>query len=508
MKKKIFLAALLALSVLCGCTDTTKDKEGTKGTPVEGGKLTIGIAQDLDSLDPHVAQAAGTDEVLFNIFEGLVKVDEFGDLNPAVAASYEISADAKTYTFVLRDNVKFHNGDTVEAEDVVYSLKRCAGFEDCYDANVLLEPALSVISDVQIKDKKTVVLTLSEPSTELIWYLTCAIVPADYKDQASAPIGTGPYRFVSYEPLSRFVVEKFNDYYGTPGHLDTVTFKIFPNLDSAFLELMAGSVDLMSQLTIDRADQLTKDFNIETSRFNLVQALFLNNAVKPFDNINVRKALCYAIDRDEINQIISDGRGTVIGSAVFPGMSSFFAGELVDVYPYDTEKAKSLLKTAGYPDGFTFTIKIPSSYDAHMATGEIIVEQLKKVGITAKIEPVEWSTWLSDVYSRREFQATIIGFDANLAPNDILKRYNSTSSKNMINYINPAFDEAFNNGLASVSNEDKIRYYKECQRILTEDAASVYIEDPAQLTAVKKNLKGYTPYPIYVMDISKLYWTE
>ena len=508
--KKRSLILLVVFSLLCGgCTKVRTDEGGAGNETSVTNSVTVGITQDLDSLDPHVAVAAGTDEVLFNIFEGLVKPDENGNVYPAVAESYTVSEDAKTYTFLLRDNVKFHNGDVVTTEDVVYSLKRCAGFKDVSDDNVLVESALSVITDIYAENDNTVIVKLSEPSTELIYYLTCAIIPADYKDQATAPIGTGPYKFESYTPLTSFVIVKNDDYYGEKASVDKVTFKIFQSTDAAFLELLAGTVDIMTELTTDQMDQLKDKYNAVSSEYNLVQALFLNNDFEPFKNKNVRKALCMAIDRNEIMSLLyGENMGTLIGSGMFPGISEYFADDLVNYYTYDTDSAKKLLAEAGYADGFEFTITIPSAYATHVTTGEIIVEQLKKIGITAKINTVEWSTWLSDVYANRDYEATIIGLDANLAPSDILKRYNSDASNNFINFNDSEFDKNFALGLTALQTSEKKTYYYECQRILTEDAASVFIQDPIKITAVKKGLAGYTPYPLYVFDASKLYWEE
>ena len=511
MKKISIFAALVLLCVLCGCgTNATKNTDGpdVTGTPIYGGSVIVGITQDLDSLDPHVAIAAGTDEVLFNIFEGLVKADENGVMQPAVAESYTISEDATVYTFTLRENVYFHNGDVVTIDDVVYSLKRCAGFPEAADPSVSVESALSVISEINAVDDRTVELVLSTPNTELIYYLTGAIIPKDYEYQSTAPVGTGPFKFESYTPLDSFVMVRNDQYYGEKPYLDKVTFKIFANIEAAFLELKAGKIDLMSQLGSDYANQLTDEYNICACPFNLVQALFLNNEFEPFSDVRVRQALCYAIDRDAINEFISEGQGHVIGSGMYPGISEYYADDLETLYTYDTEKAKALLAEAGYADGLSFTITIPSSYDQHVATGEIIVEQLKKVGITAKIELVEWASWLTDVYKGRDYEATIIGLDSNLAPSDILKRYRTTASNNFINFLSEAYDAAYAAGVAAVSTADKKTYYYECQKILAENAASVFIEDPAQLTAVKKGLGGYTPYPIYVLDMSKIYYME
>lgn len=513
MRRKLLTLFLLSLlTVLCACKDGTSEGETpddiSSNTPGYGGSVVVGITQDLDSLDPHIAVAAGTDEVLFNIFEGLVKPDKDGNFVEAVASSYTISDDALTYTFTLRDNVKFHNGKTVTVDDVVYSLKRCAGLLDVQDPNVLVVSALSIIADISAPDEKTVVLTLSKPNTELLCYLTGAIIPCDYDAQATAPVGTGPFCFTSYSPLESFVMERFEEYYGEKAFLDKVTFKIYANTDAAFLELLAGSVDIFPYLTEEQASQLSEKYTIDIGTTNLVQALFLNNAEAPFDNPLVRQAFCYAVNRQEILDMLSGGHGTIIGSSMFPGMSAYYNAELATYYTQDAEKAKQLLTEAGYPNGVEVTITVPSNYQYHMDTAQILVEQLKMAGITAKIKPVEWATWLSEVYQGRQYQATIVGLDANLAPGDILKRNLSTAKNNFTNYKNEEFDLAYTTALNSTEVEEKISKYKEAQEILCQDAASVYIQDPASLTAVNKKLGGYVRYPIYAQDMSLVYFKQ
>lgn len=514
MKKKLLLTLLMfsVTTALCACKGGT-DKEDTpgdisSGNPANGGEIVVGITQDLDSLDPHIAVAAGTDEVLFNIFEGLVKPDKDGNFVEAVAKSYVISEDAMTYTFTLRENVKFHNGDVVTADDVVYSLKRCAGLLDVQDPNVLVDSALSrSIKEVVAKDLSTVEVKLQVANSELLPYLTCAIIPCDYDAQSTSPVGTGPFKFVSYSPLESFVMEKNADYYGTPAYLDKVTFKIYANSDAAFLELMAGKVHIFPYLTDEQATQLSKKYSIEVGTMNLVQALFFNNGVKPFDDVRVRQAFCHGINRQEILDMLSGGRGTIINSGMTPGLASYYNSELTG-YAYDVEKAKQLLADAGYANGLEITITVPSNYQYHMDTAQVMVEQLKKIGVTAKIEPVEWATWLSDVYKGRNYQATVIGLDFNLAPSDVVKRYSSTASNNFLNYNNKAYDETFAKALASIDEKEKQAAYKELQKLLFEDAAAAYIQDPALLTAVSKELGGYTFYPVYVQDMSLVYYKE
>lgn len=521
LKKRNSLLMILVLVLaiaLYGCggkKEEEPNKVNTPGdnqslnTPVDGGEIVVGIQQDLDSLDPHKAVAAGTKEVLFNVFEGLVKPDKDGNLVPAVAENYDISKDGKVYTFTLRKNVKFHNGNPVTADDVVYSIQRSAGLLEDTDPSVFVETALSNIVEVNKVDEGTVEVVLGHGDSELIGYLTCSIIPKDYDEIGTTPIGTGPFKFVSYTPLESFIVEKNEDYYipGEP-YLDKVIFKIVTNTDAAMLELMGGSIDVYPYLTDAQGEQLKEKFQVLEGNMNLVQALFLNNGVKPFDDVRVRRALYYATDRQGIIDMVAGGKGSIIGSNMFVGFGKYLNEDVVNMYSYNIEKAKELLTEAGYPEGFTFTITVPSNYAFHVETAQVIVEQLKIVGITAKIQQVEWASWMNDVYQGRKYESTIIGLDAKLAPRDLLERYKSTADNNFVNYKSDQYDELLDKTILSINEEEKVTNYKELQKLLSDDAASIYIQDPALLVAVNKKLGGYTFYPVYVLDMSKIYYTK
>ena len=249
--RSVLLVVTLAVSVaLSGCSGDKKTTESAtenelSKNPVEGGSIKVGISQDLDSLDPHKAVAAGTKEVLFNIFEGLVKPDSDGNLVEAVADSYEISEDAKVYTFTLRDGVKFHNGNEVTAEDVKYSIERCA---DTSNGDPLVS-AYSIIESVNILDENTVEIRLTEPDTEFLSYMTTAIIPKDNADLETNPIGTGPFRYVSRSPQENVILAKNEDYWGEKAHLDEVEFKIVSDADMLVTNLKGGSIDMAMRLT-------------------------------------------------------------------------------------------------------------------------------------------------------------------------------------------------------------------------------------------------------------------
>ncbi len=495
--KRIIALVLVSVTLaiaLCGCG----------GDKTEGGssKITIGIPQDLeDSLDPHEAVAAGTKEILFNIFEGLLKADSNGNLIPAVAKSYSVSEDALTYTFTLRENVKFHNGNTVTADDVVYSILRNA---DDGSGNALISAFLNIDSvNVEGSD---IVITLKAPDPDFIQYMTLAIIPKDQSDTATNPIGTGPYKYVSRSPQENIVLKRFDEYWGEKAYIEDVTLKICANADTIVMDLKGGSVDFFARITTAQALQLEgSNFEILEGTMNLVQAMYLNNAVEPFNDERVRQALSYAVDPDEIIELSFDGKGTKIGSSMFPAFKKYYIPETADVYNVNIEKAKELLAEAGYADGFSFDITVPSNYQPHIDTAQVIVEQLKKIGVTANIKLIEWDSWLSDVYSGRDFEATVIGVDAStMTARAMLERFVSDSSKNFINFSDPEYDELIKKALNTYDDEEQTKLYKEAEWILTNKAANVYIQDLAQLVAINKNYTGYEFYPIYVLDIAKI----
>jgi len=499
MKSLLLVSMLMTLAIaLSACSG---DKEGENSS-----QITIGIPQDIeDSLDPHKAVAAGTEEVLFNLFEGLVKPASDGSFIPAVASSYEETEGGKVYTFTLREGVKFHDGSTVTAEDVKFSIDKCADAS----AGDPLVAAFSNIESVDIADDKTIVITLKEADTEFLAYMTTAIIPASNENPDTNPIGTGPYKYVSRSPQENFVVERFDDYWGEPAGIKDVTFKIYANADSLVMDLEGGSIDMFARVTAAQAQELSDKFDILEGTMNLVQALYLNNEEEPFNDVRVRQALCYAIDPDEIMAMVSDGKGTEIGSSMFPAFSKYYMEELNDTYNQDIEKAKELLAQAGYPDGFSFTITVPSNYQPHIDTAQVLVEEFKAIGVDAQIQLIEWDSWLSDVYQDRKFQSTVVGVDAsNLTGAALLQRFTSDSGKNFINYHNAEYDEAFKKAILSTDDEEKTNYYKECERILSEDAANVYIQDLPEFVALNKKYTGYEFYPLYVQDIAKLRLAE
>ncbi len=493
MKKRI-AALMLALTLSLSLAACGGGESAGPDARREANELTLGIAQDLEnSLDPYTGVTAANRELLFNVFEGLVKPDADGNLVPAVAERWEVSDDRLTYTFYLRPGVKFHNGAEVSASDAAWSIDRArdSGNWKALDNIAAVDPGDMSLSVV-----------LKQPDGDFLSNMTLAVTPKDYSGE-TAPVGTGPFRYVSRAAQQSIVFERFADYWGEGAKVDRVTCLIYENAEALVLALKSGAVDVCAHLTAAQAGQLTESFDILEGTMNLVQAVYLNHDYEPLANGRVREALCYAIDRQQVFDVVAGGHGTAVGSSMYPAFRKYFLPELAERYPHDTEKARALLAEAGYPDGFDLTITVPSNYQPHMDTAQVVAEQLRAAGVNVTIEPVEWAAWLDGVYTGRQYQATVVGVDANaLTARAMLERFCSTSGNNFINYSNADYDAAFLAAVSAETDAEATAAYLRCEEILAETAANVYIQDLADLVAVRKGIGGYRFYPLYAIDLS------
>ena len=350
--KSIVIASAVALT-LSGFAGCTKKPGAANNNAV------VGITQEPGIFDPHTVVAAGDEEIIFNVYEGLYKYDSKGDLNPCLATDVAISDDASVYTFTIREGVKFHDGSDLDAADVVYSLKRAAGLLENQDGTALVQE-LDPIKDVKAVDGGKVEVTLESGNTELLSYFTTGIIPDGYDNCQAAPVGTGPFKFESYNPGQSVILVKNENYWqkGLP-YLDKVTFKVCADMDAGLTELAAGSIDIFPYLTTDRANQLDKaKYNILSNGSNMVQIFALNNSVEPLNNLKVRQAINYAVSRKDVISVTMDGAGVELTTAMSPAMGSYYDKSLDGTFAQDIEKAKKLLAEAGYENGFNITCTV------------------------------------------------------------------------------------------------------------------------------------------------------
>lgn len=455
------------------------------------------MSMDIDSLNPYKMVSSGTEEIMLNVFEGLLMPGENGDLIPAIAESYKISEDGKVYTFKIREGVKFHNGNPLDIRDVEFSLNRMSGRDGSPTSSALFKE----IDEIKIISENEIQIKLKEADSAFIYALTKGIVPDENADNLDKePIGTGPFKVKQYDREQQIVLEKFEGYWGEKAKVDRVEVLVVPNNETAFLKLLSGEINMLSRVDAKRINEL-KNFNNISAPQNTVQVFALNNKVPPFDKVEVRKAINMAIDKDEIITGVMGGNGIKLETNMSPVMKKYCIENIGE--KQNIEEAKSLLEKNGVKN-LTFTIKVPSNYPMHVNTAQIIAEQLKKVGVNVRIETIEWTTWLSEVYSGRKHEATIVGLSGKLDPYSILRRYTSDYKNNFFNFEDAEYDRLIEEAKSSSNDEIIVKNYKSAQEILRKKQAAIYIMDPELITSLDKKITGFEYYPLPYINFAKM----
>ena len=501
-KRKNYKIALLAFfAVVIAAFPSCSRKNSGVAT-----ELRYGFPTEPATLDPLSSKGtADSRSILFNVFEGLVKPDTAGRLVPCLAESWTIERNGRIYIFTLREGVRFHDGSIVSPADVKFSLDTAvaSGFE-----------GLNNLDEITITGENKIRVALKSPDPEFLPYLTIGIVKAGNHDREKNIIGTGPFFIESYTIQQNLILKKFNDYWQRSlpqpvdlPHLEKVTIVFFANSDALMTALRGGSIDGVNAVGSMVAQLDHRHFDIFNNYSAAVQLFALNNAAAPLDDIRVRRALNYGIDIQGIIDAAFFGVGHPSGSPIIPGLSVYYDSSLS--YPYEPETARALLAEAGFNDEnrLSFEITVPSNYTMHVDTAQVIVSQLEKIGVNASIRLVDWPTWLSDVYRDRKYMATIISIDSSVvSPRNFLFRYQSEAGGNFFNYKSAEFDKIYNTILTEIDEPRRIRLYKDAQRVITQDAANVYIQDILYFRAFRGGaFGGVLNYPLYVIDFASIY---
>ncbi|RWO48904.1 MAG: ABC transporter substrate-binding protein [Mesorhizobium sp.] len=465
--------------------------------------LVIGITLEPPHLDPTAGAAAAIDEVLYaNVFEGLTRIGPNGEVLPALAESWTVSDDGKVYTFKLHSGVKFHDGTDFNADDVKFSLDRARA-----DNSVNAQKGLfAAIDTVEMVDPATVRITLKNPQSSFLynmgWGDAVIVAPETADTNKDTPVGTGPFKFQTWAKGSSITLIKSDAYWGAPVSLDKAEFRIVTDAAAAVPALLSGDVQAFPFFDPDSVAQIQGDprFKVVIGATEGETILSMNNKKSPFDRLQVRQAISFALDRKAIIDGASAGLGVPIGSHMSPANKAYV--DLTGLYPHNVEKARELLKEAGLENGFKATLKLPPPPYARLG-GEIIASQLRDVGIDLQIVPVEWAQWLDQVFTRKDYDLTIV---SHTEPNDI----DIYSRKDYyFNYDNPTFDKIIADLNLTSDEAKRMTLLGEAQKMLADDAVVGFLYELPKIGVWDAKLEGFWENaPIQANDLTKVKWTE
>jgi peptide/nickel transport system substrate-binding protein len=478
-------------------------------TPAEAAKTTLNLGMSVEpaGLDPTIAAPVAIGQVTWqNVFEGLVTIDESGKIQPQLAKSWEISPDGLTYTFKLQSGVKFHDGEAFDSAAAKFALDRARGKDSVNPQKRFF----ASIASIDTPDPQTLVLHLSAPTGSLIYWLgwpaSVMVGPASAADDRTKPIGTGPFKFASWAKGDKVELEKNADYWNrsVSVKLDKVTFRFINEPQAQTAALKSGDIDAFPEFA---APELMSSFDgdaklvtrIGNTELKVVAGM--NNARKPFDDKRVRQALMMAIDRKTVIDGAWSGLGTPIGSHYTPNDPGY--QDMTSVLPYDPEKAKALLAEAGYPNGFSFTIKSPQMAYAPRSA-QVMQAMLAEIGVTMNIEPTEFpAKWVQDIMKDRDYEMTIV---AHAEPLDI-----DIYSRDpyYFNYKNPAFNELMKKVQETADPAEQGAIYGQAQKILADDVPALYLFVMPKLGVWDKKLKGlWENEPIPSNVLTNVSWED
>lgn len=489
--------ALALTATACGGSGSGGSASG--GAWDKDATVNIGSLYEPQNLDNTAGGGQGVTEALNgNVYEGLFKLTDDGKVDKLLAEDYEVGDDGLTYTFTLRDGVKFHSGKQLTSQDVKYSLQRVIA-DDSQSAR---KSNLEVIKDIATPDARTVEVTLSKKSISFVYNLSYVwIVNSQAKDLKTTEDGTGPYTLDKWTRGSALRLDRFPGYWGDAASNKRVVFHYYKDATALNNALLTNAVDVVtSEQSPDALDQFKNNPAYKVTDGNSTTKLLLafNNRAEPFTDVKVRQAVSAAIDDKKLLQSVWGEYGKLIGSMVPP--SDPWYEDLTKVNAHDPARAKKLLAEAGYDKGFSFTLDTPN-YDPHPTAATFIKSELAKVGVDVKINTITPDEWYTKVYKNHDFTATL---------------QEHVNDRDLVWYGNPDFYWGYDDKQVTKwvqqaeeasSTDEQTELLKKVNRKTAEDAASDWLYLYPQIVVASSKLSGYPVNGLnsqfYAYDIKK-----
>jgi peptide/nickel transport system substrate-binding protein len=461
------------------------------------GTLTIAQGVDAETMDPHVTTSSASKGMVWTIFDRLVYRDTDLKIQPGLATSWQVINDT-TWELKLRQGVQFHNGEPFDANAVKFTFARYVDPSIKNGYATLLKP----VSEVEVVDASTVRVKTSEPFAELIEVLASyvEILPpkaaADAAAFAKQPIGTGPYKFVSWTPNDKLIVEAAGPHWSGEPKMKQVIFRPIPEGTARINELRAGGADIITNVSPLLLNAVQNQPGIEISRATAIGSIILIPSFLTtdlFKKKEVRQALNYAIDKDELIRVVLRGEAVPMSSPSPKGVAGGFVDSLKP-YPYDPEKAKSLLKEAGFPDGFTVNFKAPNGrYLQDKQVAEAIVGQLAKVGIKAELETAEWGTYVQGIVGRKYELFLLSQGGVQIGPAAQTNWSSKIKGIAWQGYENPKVDELIDRAAKTMDADARRGVYEEMSKTVWDDCPWIFLYHQQDIYGTRDKVKGFKP---------------
>ena len=488
------------------------------------GTLVVGLVAEPVNLDPAQVTDINSSRVGRRIVETLVTFpEENTQLVPGLAESWTISKDGLQYTFKLRAGIKFHDGTPLDAAAVKFSIERQIHpdhpaaklgkypFANYFFGNV---KAVEVLSDARVA------FLLKEPRASFLAILTAGaasiVSPTAVMkwgtDYALHPVGTGPFRYVSWDRGQRVVLEKNPAYWKYPVKIERVIYRPIVEDQARLTELLTGTLDLIVGVPADFVAQLESNAKVALLKQVGMHVWYLgiNNQKKPFDDKRVRQALNYAVNKDAIVRDVLKGTGAPSRGPVLPG--TWAADPALKAYPYDPERAKKLLAEAGYANGFSTTLWVPESgsgMQAPVAMSTVMQSNLKAVGVNVTLQTMEWGAYLARLRSKEQELFALSWMAGTEDPDMVMYPLLHSSQwtpngPNRALYRNARFDELLGQARQTTDQAKRTALYREAQRILVDDAPWIFVDHEIQIAALSKRVQGFKLHPSFDLRVETI----
>ena len=498
MKKKLnaLAAMLLAMCMLlCACGNQPGEQPSGQSGTVKN-TLDNRTISDITTFDPFATADISTQQVHYQIFDSLLYDDENGELHSNICTDYTFSPDGDVIYFTIRDGVKFHNGDTVTAEDVVFSINTAI-------ASAFTSKVTSNLSSAELTPDGKVAVTLKAPVRGSIYAFASsnlAIVPkavyeADKDAFGKNPVGSGPFYLDSVKTGESITLKAFEDYWRGAAEIKTITTHVISDNATAIMALQSGSLDIC-QPSQDFSDRQAIIDNPNLAYYEAPQPCFFlcfNTESELMSNKTLRQAIAHAINTEEL--IMGAVNGVAYDNPAPMTKSAPEYPEGIEGITYDVELAKKLLAEAGYPNGLDLTIRVIAATN-YSKPAEIIQEQLKQININVRVEQMERAAWNEQVYAGGDYDLsfwahaiTVLDGDFAMYPFFHSSQANGQGA-NMYNYKNPTVDRLLEEGRYEQDETVRKEIYREMCEIILDDAVLVPCYGVYRTMAANVNLKN------------------